>query len=394
MRIAFVSIPRFACAIELRRDPRWADLPLIVGDAEQPRRVLDCSSQAAALGVRRDMTIRKALLLCPHAAIVPPDPVLYRASWDAVLAALDEVSPEIEDEAMGRAYLNVNGLQTHYRGEADLCDSIARAIEAASSLEASIGLANAKFTALAAGSSVPAGRSRIVSGGDEAGFLAPLSVELLPVEPETIFRLHILGLDLIGDVAALSLPELQSQFGFAGKRLWQLAHGIDETPLKPRKRNEALQAGVNLEASVAGIDVMIALARQLLSRLKLSLKGRAARELTLQAELASGRGWQHRLVFREPVSEDERLSFLLRSALTNFPPPQAIRSLSLRLSSLTGETGKQLALGQRGRQQRQLEEAIRQLKARYGYSPVYRCVDVEPWSVIPEERQILVESDA
>ena len=95
-----------------------------------------------------------------------------------------------------------------------------------------------------------------------------------------------------------------------------------------------------------------------------------------------------------PVSEDERLSFLLRSALTNFPPPQAIRSLSLRLSSLTGETGKQLSLGQEARQQRQLEEAIRQLKARYGYSPVYRCVDVEPWSVIPEERQILVESDA
>jgi DNA polymerase-4/protein ImuB len=126
----------------------------------------------------------------------------------------------------------------------------------------------------------------------------------------------------------------------------------------------------------------------------LSLAGRAARELTLQAELESGRTWQHRLVFREPVSEDERLTFLLRTALINFPPPQAIRSLSLRLSSLTAESGKQLSLGQKQRQQRQIEEAIRQLKTRYGYSPVYRCVDVEPWSVIPEDRQILVESDA
>ncbi|MGE0688350.1 MAG: DNA polymerase Y family protein, partial [Dehalococcoidia bacterium] len=68
-------------------------------------------------------------------------------------------------------------------------------------------------------------------------------------------------------------------------------------------------------------------------------------------------------------------------------------SLTLRLSSLSGETGKQLLLGEKQRQQRQVEEAIRQLKARYGYSPIYRCVDVEPWSVIPEERQILVESD-
>src|SRR5205823_6277081 len=89
----------------------------------------------------------------------------------------------------------------------------------------------------------------------------------------------------------------------------------------------------------------------------------------------------------------QRLLFVLHSVLTNAPPPAAVKSLLLRLSGLTGETGKQLRLGERGRVQRQMEEAVRQLKARYGFSPVYRCIDVEPWSVIPEERQILVESD-
>jgi DNA polymerase-4/protein ImuB len=139
---------------------------------------------------------------------------------------------------------------------------------------------------------------------------------------------------------------------------------------------------------------MIALARQLLSRLKPSLKGRAVRELRLQAELTSGRGWENHVVLREPVSEDERLAFLLRSSLSNFPPPQAIRSLSLRLENLAGESGKHMSLDGTSRRQQHLEEAIRQLKVRYGHSPVYRCVDVDPWSVIPEERQILLESDA
>ena len=64
------------------------------------------------------------------------------------------------------------------------------------------------------------------------------------------------------------------------------------------------------------------------------------------------------------------------------------------IRAFDSETGKQLSLGQRARQERQLREAIQQLKTRYGHSPVYRCVDVEPWSVIPEDRQILVESDA
>ena len=380
--------------MEVQRQPALGRQPLIVGDAEQPKRVFDCSFSASEAGVRHGMAIRQAIGHSPGAVIVPPDPVLYQNKWEAVLEALGSVSPELEDDDLGRAYVNVSGLGAHYRDDGALAACIVETVLGAGGFDAGIGLANGKFPAFAAATLCSPRESKVVPAGGEGVFLAPLSTRLLPVEPEIVERLHLLGFERIGEVAALTVPELQSQFGFAGKRLWQLANGIDEEPLRPRRHSDVLQATASLESSVAGIDVMIAIARQLLSRLRLSLGGRAARELTLQAELESGRGWQHHLVFREPVSEDERLTYVLRSALTNSPPPQAIRSLSLRLSSLTDETGKQLSLGRRGRQQRQLEEVIRQLKTRYGYSPVYRCVDVEPWSVIPEERQILVESDA
>jgi len=393
MRIAFVSIPRFPCAVEVRRQPSLAGQPLIIGDAEQPKRVLDCSEEAGSRGVRGDMTIRQALSHCPEATVLPPDPVLYRATWESVLDALGEVSPEIEDEDLGRAYANVDGLEGHYRDEKALASHLIATVLDAAILEAAAGIGEGKFPALAAGTACGPGESCIVPAGAERAFLAPLSIRLLPIEVRMLTRLDLLGLDRISDVATLTVSELMGQFGFAGERLWQLANGIDLDPLRPRKLPETLQATTLLESAVAGIDVMIAISGQLLSRMKPSLAGRAARELILQAEMESGRSWEHRLVMREAVSEEQRLTFLLRSALTNFPPPQAIRSLSLRLSSLTGESGKQLTLGQKQRQQRQLEEVIRQLKTRYGYSPVYRCVDVEPWSVIPEDRQILVESD-
>jgi nucleotidyltransferase/DNA polymerase involved in DNA repair len=368
--------------------------PLIVGDAEQPKRVFDCSESACKQGVRHGMTIRQALSHCPDAEIVPPDTVLYQTMWESILAALGEVSPEVEDKELGRAYVNIGGLENHYRDNDALASHLIETVLSASGLDARIGMADRKFPAFAAATTCGPRQSCIVPGGSEAEFLAPLTIQMLPVEAEVLSRLKLLGLERIGDVAGLSVSELLGQFGFTGKRIWQLANGIDEEPLRPRKLPDTLAATALLESSVSGIDVMIAITGQLLSRMTLSLAGRAARELTLQAELESGRTWQHRLVFREPVSEDERLTFLLRTALINFPPPQAIRSLSLRLSSLTAESGKQLSLGQKQRQQRQIEEAIRQLKTRYGYSPVYRCVDVEPWSVIPEDRQILVESDA
>ncbi|HWC29470.1 MAG TPA: DNA polymerase Y family protein [Dehalococcoidia bacterium] len=393
MRIAFVSIPRFPCAVEVLHRPQLTRRPLIVGDAEEPKRVLDCSQDAGDRGVQRGMTVRQALGKCPEAVIVPPDPVLYRQTWESILDALSDVSPEVEDEEWGRAYVNAGGLEAHYRDDEALTAEIVTTIRDASGLEAGVGLANSKFLAFAVATCPPADQRRVVPADGEGAFLAPLDVRLLPVEPEVVYRLQLFGLDTIGQVAALTLPELQSQFGFEGRRLWQLVNGLDDEPLRPRPPQEKVAATLSFEAPVAGIDVMVAAAKQLLSRLRPSLRGRAARELALQAELTTGRGWERQVVLREAVSESERLAFVLRSALQNAPPPNAVRSISLRLGGLTGETGKQLSLDRKRRLQRQLEEAIRQLKARYGYSPVYRCVDVEPWSVIPEERQILVESD-
>jgi nucleotidyltransferase/DNA polymerase involved in DNA repair len=422
VRIAFVFIPRFPCAVEVQRNPHLAGKPMVIGDAEQPKSVFDCSDAAALHGVRAGMPIRQALARCPDAVILPPDPVLYRARWEAVLEALANVSPEVEDEDLGRAYFNATGLSfsrppisplsagrgaggevlppspKSERGPGDeVASHITEAVRAAVGLEARVGLADGKFPAFAAATLATSGEPGscfVVPAGGEGGFLAPLSVEILPVDPEIIFRLQLFGLETIGEVASLTLPELQSQFGFEGKRLWHLVNGRDEEPLRPRPASEKVEASLSFEAPVAGIEVMVAASKQLLSRLRPALRGRAARELVLQAELASDRGWEKRLVLREAVSESDRLAFVLRSSLQNAPPPNAVRSITLRLAGLTGETGKQLALGERGRLQRQLAEAIRQLKARYGYSPVFNCVDVEPWSVIPEERQILVESDA
>ena len=393
MRIAFVSIPRFPCAVEISRRPQFAGEPLIVGDANQPKRVLDVSLEAARRGVYAQMPMRKALGLCPEAIVLPPDPVLYRNIWETVLDAFARITPELEDGEPGCAYLNVGGLQSMFRDESELAGCIVDVVYGASGLQPSVGIADGKLPALAAATTVPAGEAHIVSSGTERDFLAPMPVGLLPFDPEVIDRLQKLGLEELRDVARLTLPELQSQFGFKGERMWQLANGIDTDRLVPRPYTESLASTFTFEAPVAGIDIMLAVAKQLLSRLRPSLAGRAVRRINLQGELVSGRGWEHRMVMRGPVSEEQRLVSILRYVLENSPPPEALKSLSLRLEDLAGETGQQLSLDERSRLRRQLEEAITQLKVRYGYSPVYRCLEVEPWSAIPEDRWLLVESD-
>ena len=206
MRIAFVSILRFPCAVEVRRQPSLAGQPLIIGDADQPKRVLDCSEEASSRGVRCDMTIRQALSHCPEATVLPPDPVLYRATWESVLDALGEVSPEIEDEDLGRAYANVEGLEGHYRDEKALASHLIATVLDASSLEAAAGIGEGKFPALAASTTCGPRESCIMPAGSERIFLAPLSIRLLPIEARTLSRLDLLGLEYIGDIATLTAP--------------------------------------------------------------------------------------------------------------------------------------------------------------------------------------------
>ena len=68
--------------------------------------------------------------------------------------------------------------------------------------------------------------------------------------------------------------------------------------------------------------------------------------------------------------------------------------MTLELSGLMNTAGQQEHLpGLRSRRPRQLAEASRHLKQRYGVSGLYRVVEVEPWSRIPERRQALLVYD-
>ncbi|HET7092534.1 MAG TPA: hypothetical protein VFI22_03625, partial [Thermomicrobiales bacterium] len=51
---------------------------------------------------------------------------------------------------------------------------------------------------------------------------------------------------------------------------------------------------------------------------------------------------------------------------------------------------QELLPGFYARRPRRLAEACRQLKQRFGSSCLYRVIEVEPWSRIPERRQALI----
>ena len=81
----------------------------------------------------------------------------------------------------------------------------------------------------------------------------------------------------------------------------------------------------------------------------------------------------------------------LRLRLENLELPGPAESVALDLAGLTAETGIQERLpGYRTRWTTPLIEATRHLKQRYGDSPLFQIIEVEPWSRIPERRHALL----
>src|SRR5437868_3568009 len=129
MRIACVWIAHFAARVAQLRDPALRGRPVVVcGSGEARHRVVACTASAERARVEAGRPVREVTALCPEAVIVPEDPVAGEAAWSAILAALLLVSPVVESEAAGTAYLDLKGLYGLYAAPPDLMTAIERAL--------------------------------------------------------------------------------------------------------------------------------------------------------------------------------------------------------------------------------------------------------------------------
>jgi DNA polymerase-4/protein ImuB len=392
MLIACAHIPRFAIEVERQRRNDIATRLILIGDAT----VFDCSLGAEASGVRQGMRMSEAIGLCHRSVVLPPDRPHYQRRFDEVLDFLETFSPAVEagsGQGLGTAYLLLDGLPAKPE---PFADGFVASLHRRLGFMASVGIAEGKFAGRVAAQTARPGLAKIVPLGEEASFLAPLSIDLLPAGEAMRWRLGLLGLHTIGDIARLPLGAFQAQFGPEGKRCWELARGVDNEPLAPRVKEETvvrrLQLGaraVTLEAILVGLERLVYAAYTSPDR-----RGRWVRKTVVRAALDDGGSWELAVPFREALADPRDAWFAVKSVVERHPPERPVEELEVELVGLSRESGKQAGMLEgKGKLWRQVEEAARQLRAQGGRAPIGKVVEVEPWSRIPERRAFLIEYD-
>jgi DNA polymerase-4 len=118
-------------------------------------------------------------------------------------------------------------------------------------LTASAGVASNKFLAKIASDWKKPNGLFVIQPHEAQGFLFPLPVGRIPgVGQVTEARMKVAGITTVGDLYAMEISTLEHYFGKYGRRLYELARGIDHNPVVPNRSSKSISAEDTLEIDI------------------------------------------------------------------------------------------------------------------------------------------------
>ncbi len=242
-KIIHVDMDAFYASVEQRDDPGLRGRPVVVAWRGGRSVVCAASYEARRFGIRSAMPAVRAERLCPDVVFVPPDFTRYRAVSRAVREIFLRHTDLVEPLSLDEAFLDVSTNKTGLPTATAVARDIRRQIREELSLTASAGVAPNKFLAKIASDWRKPDGLFVLRPEQVDAFLLPLPVARLPgVGKVTGERLQALGVTQVEHLRALGLADLELHFGRYGRRLYELARGIDDSRVQPDRPTQSVSA--------------------------------------------------------------------------------------------------------------------------------------------------------
>ncbi len=294
--------------------------------------------EARALGVFSGMGLMKAARLAPEAILLPADFDAYRDSSRRFKAAIARIVPDIEDRGIDEIYLD---LSASVEASASLGLRIKQAVHAATGLSCSIGIASNKLLAKICSDLDKPNGLTILDSRDIAERIWPLPARKINgIGPKSAERLAALGINTIGDLAAVPVEFLMRRFGgTTGNWLHRAAHGLDDRPVimasEPKSISRETTFARDLHATRDRSELS-AIFTTLCQRLAddLQRSGYAGRNIGIKLRYADFRAVTRDVTLALGVSDATAIRLAAGACLKRVPLTQKIRLLGVRASGL------------------------------------------------------------
>jgi len=350
--ILHIDMDAFYASVEQLDNPWLKGKCVIVGGTSNRGVVSAASYEARQFGVHSAMPVFQARQRCPHGVFIAPRMDRYQELSRTIMAVLREFSPLVEPVSIDEAFIDLAGVERLHGDAAEVARRIKKKIFEAVHLTCSIGVAPNRFLAkIASDANKPNGLT-VIPPEQVVDFIDSLPIGKVPgIGPKTLAKVEQLGVRCLGDMRRFSEAALTAIFGKYGKRMMELAQGIDRTPISPDTPAKSVSSECTLEIDT---DNRMELMRCLLEQAEevaaaLRQAGVKARTIVLKLKHADFKLVTRRTTFAPPTRSSKELYRQALRLLDDYRPARKIRLIGLGATGLVPEDApRQQALFGRG----------------------------------------------
>lgn len=258
-KILHIDADSFYASVEMRENPELRGRPIAVGGKAERRGVIATSNyEARKFGVHSAMASSRAMALCPQLIIVPPRFELYRGVSRQFHQIFQLYTKIIEPLSLDEAFLDVSTSSCCSGSATLMAQEILQRINDELQLTVSAGVAPNKFLAKVASDWNKPNGIFVIPPEDIAAFVLELPVKKINgVGKVTASRLKKMGVETCADLQAVPLNDLLQRFGKYGKRLSEVARGVDNRPVQSTRTRKSISVEHTFAEDIAQLPAML-----------------------------------------------------------------------------------------------------------------------------------------
>lgn len=377
-------------------------VPSAVGGDEEKRHgvVLAKSGPAKKYGVRTGESLFSARLKCPDLIVTPPDFDFYVQNSKALIAILQQYTPDVEQYSIDEAFLDMTGTEALFGPPLTVAHTIRNRVREELGFTVNIGVAPNRLLAKMASDFEKPDKVHTLFPDEVPQKMWPLPVgALFGVGPSAAKRLNQCGMYTIGDLAQAERKVIVGLFGARGDTLWNYANGREADPVTKRAtRDNTYGNSVTLPQDLAKPEqadaTLLALCDSVGRRLRAD--GRTARVVTVQLVDNAFRRTSHQRTLPDPTNSTDRLYEVALQLMRQMWPQRPVRLVGVSAEKTGTDNFEQLDLftdSTRRQKQEALDRTADALRRKFGGAAVTRAKLLTPETRAPAALSAAKERD-
>ena len=376
--VVHMDLDTFFVSVERLMNSGLEGKPVIIGGMSDRGVVSSCSYEAMQFGVHSAMPMKMARSLCNEAIVIRGDMDAYSRHSRMVSEIIAEEAPMYEKASIDEHYLDITGMDRFF-GCMQWTHELRQRIIKETGLPISCGLSvNKTVSKIATGEAKPNGEIEI-PGGQEQGFLSPLSIRKIPmIGNRTFHLLRSMGIATIGTLGQIPIEMMESLLGKNGLVIWKKANGIDPTPVVQYSERKSIGSERTFQRDtmdMAGLhDLLTSMVEKLAFQLRKEEKLTSIVTLKIRYSNFDTHTLQKRIAY---TSFDHALIPVARELFERlYQRRMLIRLVGVRFSGLVRGV-QQLNLFEDTTEMVHLYLALDKLRRRYGSDSIKRASGIQ-----------------